>query len=106
MNFLKKLAQRFSPVQQRNRRYLVLQVRCKVCGEIIPARIDLWNELDRRYAESDGTDSYHVRKVLIGSQRCFRQIELELDFDLKHNLRSSHVSGGEIVEEKSLGETS
>jgi hypothetical protein len=72
-----------------------LEVRCQVCGEIIPVRIDLANDLSLDYE----TGHWRVHKVVVGSgrTRCFRRIELDLVFDARRQLLDSHVVGGDIV---------
>jgi hypothetical protein len=55
---------------------LSLRVRCKACGEVIRARVNPTAELS---LADDGSETYFVRKVLVG-QRCFRPIELHLRY--------------------------
>ena len=85
MSFLKKLGSLFSPPTGDNR-CLWLYVKCEKCGEILKGRVDLHNDLSIQYAESGSGTYYFCRKVLMGSNRCYRPIELELTFDGKRKL--------------------
>ncbi len=97
MGFLDRLSRLFSldasvPSEERN---YWLRVRCHRCGEIIPVRIDMLNDLSRDFS----TGHYFVRKVAMGSgrNRCFQRIELELTFDDKKQLIDQKVTGGELL---------
>ena len=98
MSFLKRLSDFLAPRQTPSfdERSYTLDVRCRRCGEIIPARIDLMNELSQDFS----TGQYRTRKIIMGdgSNRCFQQIELELIFDKNKQLIEQHITGGEIVE--------
>ena len=59
------------------KQYYVFRVKCKRCGEVIEGRVDLENDLSL----NDEGDGYIARKGLIGANRCFQQIEVELNFD-------------------------
>jgi hypothetical protein len=75
------------------KRYFVFQIRCNRCGEIIEGRVDLDNDLSL----SNEGDSYIVRKGSIGANRCFQQIEVELNFDSARQLIEKDITGGEFV---------
>lgn len=97
MSFLKKLTGFFTsksgaPVEG-------VAVKCNRCGEVIRARVNLYNDLSLEYEES-GKGIYFCRKVLIGEGRCFQRIEIELTYDLNRKLVSREISGGEFVVEK------
>jgi hypothetical protein len=68
-------------------------VQCKRCGEIIEGRVDLDNDLSL----GDEGDIYLVHKGLVGANRCFQQIEVELKFDSARQLLERHITGGEFV---------
>jgi hypothetical protein len=72
-------------------------VRCSRCGEKIPVRVDLRNELTAQEESSEG--AYYVRKGVIGSgkTRCFQTIEVELYFDISRRMASRYISGGEFI---------
>ncbi len=84
-----------APTPVADDRGLRLHVRCQACGEIIPVRLDLNNDLSPDYE----TGHLKVHKVVVGSgrTRCFRRIELDLVFDARRRRLDSHVSGGEIL---------
>ena len=91
MGFLKNLFSGGSSKSEK--RYYTFQVRCNRCGEIIEGRVDLDNDLSLDY-EGDNT-VYFVRKGLIGNNRCFQQIEVELKFDSSRQLMEQNVTGGQ-----------
>ena len=93
MGFLKNL---FGGGSARSeKRYYTFQVKCNRCGEILEGRVDLDNDLSIEY-EDDQT-VYFVRKGLIGNNRCFQQIEVELKFDSSRQLLEQHVNGGQFI---------
>lgn len=77
-------------------------VRCSRCGEAMRVRVDLRNELTRRYGSSEG--AYYVRKGVLGSgeNRCFQTIEVELTFDANRQLVSRHIAGGEFISQEAF----
>ena len=92
MGFLKNL---FSGTPTKpEKRYYVFQVKCNRCGEIIEGRVDLDNDLSL----SDEGNNYIVRKGLIGANRCFQQIEVEISFTPARTLIEQSVKGGTFVE--------
>ena len=92
MGFLKNL---FSgnPVKP-EKHYYTFNVKCKRCGEIIEGRVDLDNDLSL----NDAGDGYIVRKGLIGGNRCFQQIEVEITFTSTRELIDQQIQGGTFVE--------
>jgi hypothetical protein len=40
-----------------------------------------------------------LRKVLIGSGRCFQPIEVKLTFDANRNIISREITGGDFIAE-------
>ena len=93
MGFLKNL---FKGVSSKpDRRYYTFNVKCNRCGEIIEGRVDLDNDLSLDY-EGDGT-VYFVRKGLIGNNRCFQQIEVEMRFTSDRKLIEQQAQGGTFV---------
>ena len=90
MSFLKKL---FSSMTVKpEKRYYTFQVKCNRCGEIIESRVDLDNDLSL----NDEGDGYLVRKGVMGGNRCFQQIEVELKFDSSRQLLEQHITGGQF----------
>jgi hypothetical protein len=45
------------------------------------------------------TIGYTCRKVLMGSGRCFQQIEVELTFNANRGITNTEISGGRFVDE-------
>ena len=93
MNFLKNLFGGGGSAKP-DKRFYVFQVKCKRCGEMLEGRVDLDNDLSL----NDEGDGYIVRKGLIGSNRCFQQIEVELIFDSSRQLQAKDITGGTFVE--------
>jgi hypothetical protein len=93
MSFLKNL---FSGTPAKpDKNYYTFQVKCNRCGEIIEGRVDLNNDLSLDYDNEQTV--YFVRKGLLGGNRCFQQIEVELKFDSHRQLIEQNISGGEFV---------
>jgi len=95
MSFLKKLASLFpSPTLGDERSYWIY-ARCNRCKEVLKARIDLYNDLSIDYDAPQ--TAYYCRKVLMGTSRCFQQIEVSLKFDEKRRVIDSQVTGGQLI---------
>ncbi len=92
MGFLKNLFS--STPAQPEKHYYTFNVKCKRCGEIIEGRVDLDNDLSL----NDAGDGYIVRKGLIGGNRCFQQIEVEMNFTSTRELIDQQIQGGTFVE--------
>ena len=73
--------------------FYTFTVCCDRCGETIEGRVNLSNDLSL-----DDEGGYHVRKVLMGSGRCFQQIEVMFKFDASRTLLEKQISGGTLVE--------
>lgn len=101
MGFLEKLKQLFSAPPGGEAAYW-LYVQCDRCGEKIRSRVDLYNDLSAIY-EAGGT-SYFCRKVLMGQQRCYQKIEVEMWFDYRRQLTERKISGGQFIPEKAFTE--
>ena len=78
------------------KRYYVFSIKCNRCGEVIEGRVDLDNDLSLDY-EGDST-VYFVRKGLVGENRCFQQIEVEMKFTPNRTLIEQQAQGGTFVE--------
>jgi hypothetical protein len=90
MGFLKNL---FSGTPAKpEKRYYTFPVKCKRCGETIEGRVDLDNDLSL----NDEGNGYLIRKTLMGSNRCFQQIEVELNFDSARQITEKTITGGEF----------
>ena len=92
MGFLKKL---FSDTSDKpEKHYYTFHVKCRRCGELIEGRVDLDNDLSL----NDEGNGYLVRKTLMGSNRCFQQIQVELNFDSGRQVLEKTITGGTFVE--------
>lgn len=106
MNILKRLANLFSPSARNDEHAEWIYVRCGRCGEAISTRVDLHNDLSIRYtpALEKGVEevetTYFCRKTLVGQQRCFQRIEVELTFDRNRQLLERQIDGGEFISEE------
>lgn len=72
-------------------------VRCSRCGEKIPVRVNLRNELAAQYEGGEG--AYYARKGVVGTgkTRCFQMIEVDLYFDSQRRPLSRYITGGEFI---------
>ena len=93
MGFLKKLFGGMT--SQPEKRYYTFHVKCNRCGEVIEGRVDLDNDLSLEF-EGDST-VYFVRKGLVGNNRCFQQIEVEMKFTPARTLIEQEVTGGQFI---------
>ena len=91
MGFLKKLFGGGTPSSSSD--FYTFSVRCDRCGETIEGKVNLSNDLSL-----DDEGGYHVRKVLMGSGRCFQQIEVILKLDTSRKLLEKQISNGKFVE--------
>jgi hypothetical protein len=98
MSFLQRLRKTFGGAadEASPSSFYDVQVRCRRCGEILTARINLANDLSMDYDDH----TYHVRKLLVGTgaNRCFERIELELTFDASRQLLHREAGGGTFVD--------
>jgi hypothetical protein len=78
------------------KRYYTFNIKCNRCGEIIEGRIDLDNDLSLEY--EDDKSYYIVRKGLVGNNRCFQQVEVEMKFTSDRQLIEQQAQGGKFVE--------
>jgi len=101
MGFLEKITALFAPSAKTDRWAYTFAVRCLRCGESIPGRVDLRNELSAEYDEDKGVTKYVCRKVLIGSgaSHCFQAIEVRLTFDADYKLTDRQITGGKFLDE-------
>jgi hypothetical protein len=97
MSFLKKLASALSPKGTDEGDVLWVYVRCHKCGEAIKTRIDLRHDLTPNYSAEGRVTDYVLRKVLIGSRRCFEPIEVKLTFDPQRRVISQEIAGGQFI---------
>jgi uncharacterized metal-binding protein YceD (DUF177 family) len=97
MSFFRRFAKTFT--QSKPDRRFTVTVQCLRCGEVITAPVDLWNELSFEDDEhEEQSTNYICRKVIMGRQRCFQQIEVTLHFDKNRQLTAKEITGGKFVE--------
>ncbi len=100
MSFLKKITELFASSGERDESIYWLHVKCNRCGEQIRTRINLHNDLSVSYGEGDADTTFYCRKVLMGEERCFQRIEVELSFDHHRKVINRQISGGEFITEE------
>jgi hypothetical protein len=91
MGFLKKLFGGATASSSSD--FLTFNVRCDRCGETIEGKVNLSNDLSM--GDEGG---YQVRKVLMGSKRCFQQVEVVMKFDASRRLKERQITGGKFLE--------
>ncbi len=99
MGFFKKINDFFSSSRSGDASAYWLYIQCDHCGEKIKTRVNLNNDLSIRYAEKDKGDTYFCRKMIIGNQRCYRPIEVEMTFDRNKKLLDRQIKGGQFISE-------
>ena len=97
MGIIKKLSGLILPHSTSDASTYWIAVRCKRCGEVVRARINLHNDLSAEY--DDGEATYFCRKTLMGEGHCFQRVEVKLTFDADRKLVNREISGGEFVDE-------
>ncbi len=97
MNILKSIANFLSPPRPISNVAWV-NVQCNRCGETLQCRINLNNDLSVQYGADETDITYYCRKMVIGEQKCFQKVELELTFDKNKKLTDNKVSGGKFIE--------
>jgi hypothetical protein len=99
LSLLKKFKDMFTPeVVDRSAHWVY--VRCDECGEKLRTRIDLDHDLSDQYDDTGDETTYFCRKTLIGSERCFRPIEVELTFNAQRQLIDKKIQGGQFISEE------
>jgi len=97
MSIFKKISEIFkSSGDDRNYWFYV---QCDHCKEVLKGRVDMHNHLSIKYGEGKRGHTYYCRKVMIGSNRCYRQIEVEFAFDGRRKLVDRQINGGVFVTE-------
>jgi hypothetical protein len=96
MGLFKKLSGLFSPSPQTNQWEDWITVRCNKCGEVIRTRVNLRNDLSEDYI--DGVKKYFTRKTIIGSNRCYAPVEVELTYNAEHKRIDQQIHGGAFVD--------
>ncbi len=94
MGFLKKLFA--SAAGSDSRTIYPLVVKCKRCGEVIEGQVNLASDVS---AADDEGGGYYCRKLLMGKQRCFQQIEVQLLFNRDRQMVDRQIVGGQFMDE-------
>jgi hypothetical protein len=94
MGFLKNLFGG-SPAKP-EKHYHTFKVKCNRCGEVIEGRIDLDNDLSIEY--EDNREVYISRKGIMGSGRCFQQIDVTMRFSSTKAVIDEQIQGGTFVD--------
>ena len=80
-------------------------VKCATCGEIIGVRVSPTSDLVQEFDDAGDTVSgYSLHKQVTGrggmpGHPCFRLLQLDADFDTRHQLLDVRVDGGELVDQ-------
>jgi len=104
MGIFKKIGNFFTASGSSGASTYWLYVQCDRCGEKVKVRVNLHNDLSIRYGEKDEGDTYFCRKMIIGNQRCFQPIEVELTFNRNRKLLDQQVTGGQVISEEEYSE--
>lgn len=98
MDILKSLKNLFAPQPRSAGNWAWVNVKCNRCGEEIRCRINLYNDLSIQYGANETDVTYYCRKVVVGEQKCFQKVELELSFDKDRKLIENKVIGGKFLD--------
>jgi hypothetical protein len=71
-------------------------VRCNRCQDRVSVRLNPCSELQQDFGVSGQESGYFVRKMVV-DQRCFRPIEVRMEFDHQRRERSRHIEGGAFL---------
>ncbi len=93
MNFFKSLFSSPRPTGT----FYPFSVKCKRCGEIIQGQVNVYNEPSLEFDEK-GKPIYICRKVLIGNEHCFQQIEVVFKFDEGRRVIDRTIGGGDFTD--------
>jgi len=99
MGLLSQLGRLFRPPRQGfESRFHHFMVRCNRCGELIDAKINIYNDPSIEYGE-DGKATYFCRKILMGTGKCYQQMEVTFLLDKDRKVLERSISGGVFVED-------
>jgi hypothetical protein len=71
-------------------------IRCDRCQDRVRVRLNPASELQQEFGASGDESGYSVRKMVV-DQRCFRPIEVKMEFDAHRRERSRHIDGGTFL---------
>ena len=102
MSILDRITSMFQGGKRPIERGYWIAVRCARCGEVVRARVDLYNDLSATYGEGEVGYAFITRKVLVGEGRCYQPLEVELHFDENRKFLDRQVRGGTFVDEQAV----
>jgi hypothetical protein len=77
--------------------FLEIPVQCNRCKETLVARFNVDNDLSMEYGENGNPSGYVCRKVVMGSGRCYQQVEVRLEFNMKKEITAREIAGGTFI---------
>lgn len=99
-SFVNRLAQRLFPNPAHpsgsgaDSQAIWVHIQCDGCGEPFALRIRKTDEIQR---SEQGTDyTYFVQKQVVGS-RCFRRMDMRLEFDASYRIVNQSLSRGRFL---------
>ena len=95
MNFFKNL---ITPRPSNPGKFYQFAVKCRRCGEIIHGQVNVNNDPSVEY-DDKGKPYFVCRKVLVGDNKCFQQIEVNIKFNELRGVLDRQITGGEFVDE-------
>jgi hypothetical protein len=98
MGFFKKLSGLFAAPPSNEQNAYHVTVKCNRCGEVIKARVNLFNDLSLEYDSNGNLSSYICHKVIVGDQRCYQPSAIILTCDSNRRLQEKEITGGQFVE--------
>lgn len=97
MAFFTRIFKQLTAAPQDDPNAVWIYAQCDRCGEKLRARINTRAELSPEFSNTDNATSFYCRKVLIGEQRCFQQIEINVKFNNRFRIIEKEISGGKFI---------
>ena len=104
MSFFKDLLSRLTSGGETDAYLYWVYVQCERCHEKIRFLVNLRNDLSIQYGETEKEDVYFTRKRVVGSQGCFKAIDVELTFDKNRRLVDQQITGGRFISKEDFNE--
>jgi hypothetical protein len=99
VNFFKRITKLFSSEDES--RFITFWAECGKCREIVKVLVNLETDLINLYKDSRETGpAYRLRKEVLG-KNCPNLMGLDVEFDQKHNVLSTKVKHGLLIDYKS-----
>ena len=96
MGFLRRLFGGGGSREERDALHLYLK--CNNCGAPVHVRINLFNDLAADYGDT-AAEGYILNKEVM-DDRCFRLMQVEMQFDARRRELSREVKGGTFIGEE------